>query len=313
MSNLLRRTLGEAIVIDSVLAPRLWRCSVDANQLEIAILNLAVNARDAMPEGGRLTIETANTRFEDDFADAPDEAAPGDYVVIAVTDSGVGMPPDVVERAFEPFFTTKEIGKGTGLGLSQVYGFVRQSGGHVRIVSEVGRGTSVKLYLPRLDEVEGESPGVVEAPLLSRRDGETVLVVEDDEKVRENTTAMLAELGYRVLEAGDSEAALALLREHADVALMFTDIGLPGRNGRELAAEARRLRPALRVLFTTGYAARPRAPSSPGCRCSPSRSPTPTSPASCARRSTAAARRRACWWSRTSSWCARPRSRRSRS
>jgi PAS domain S-box-containing protein len=262
MSDLLRRSLGEAVRIETVLAGGLWRTCADPNQLENAVLNLAVNARDAMPdEGGRLTIETANTHLDERYAREA-EIAPGQYVTIAVSDTGSGMSPEVASRAFEPFFTTKDVGQGTGLGLSQVYGFVKQSGGHVRIYSEPGQGTTVKIYLPRLRE-GAAAPGAPDADAGAKGDrglplpagkGETVLVVEDEESVRRSTADALRELGYRVLEADGAGAALGLLDAHgAGVDLLFTDVVMPGANGRRLADEARRRRPGLRVLFTTGY------------------------------------------------------------
>ena len=255
MSDLLRRTLGESISIETVNAPDLWRVEVDANQLESALLNLAVNARDAMPEGGKLTIETANTELDDIYSARYEGLAPGDYVLIAVSDTGVGMDKDVLEKAFEPFFTTKEVGQGTGLGLSQVYGLVKQSGGHVRIYSEVGEGTTVKLFLPRLArDVAHEAPRK-SAPISRSRSGETILVVEDDNDVRTATTEMLRELGYTVVAAAEGAAALGILEARNDIALLLTDVGLPGgMNGRQLADAARALRPALPVLFATGYA-----------------------------------------------------------
>ncbi|HEX2116344.1 MAG TPA: response regulator [Alphaproteobacteria bacterium] len=258
MSNLLNRTLGETIAVETVLAQGLWRTSVDANQLETAILNLAVNARDAMPRGGKLTIETANTFLDEHYAARQTEVMPGQYVMIAVSDTGCGMSNEVIARAFEPFFTTKEVGQGTGLGLSQVYGFVKQSGGHVKIYSEPGAGTSVKLYLPRLlaatQEMAPEhvAPG---RPAAAGRALETILVVEDDEQVRAHSVESLTELGYRVLEAASGQTALDLLARESSVALLFTDVGLPGgMNGRKLADEAQRLKPGLKVLFTTAYA-----------------------------------------------------------
>ncbi len=258
MSDLLRRSLGEAVRIETVLGGGLWRTCADPNQLENAILNLAVNARDAMPpEGGKLTVETANAHLDDRYAlDA--EVPPGQYVMIAVSDTGSGMSPEVASRAFEPFFTTKEVGQGTGLGLSQVYGFVKQSGGHVKIYSEPGEGTTVKIYLPRLHGPAGAAPAGPEAdgrglPVPDGA-GETVLVVEDDANVRRFTTEALRELGYRVLEADGAGAALRLLDAHgAEVDLLFTDVVMPEANGRRLADEALRRRPGLKVLFTTGY------------------------------------------------------------
>ncbi len=256
MSDLLRRTLGEQIAIETVLAAGLWQTHADPNQLESAILNLAVNARDAMPEGGKLTVETANTHLDDRYADRQVEVAPGQYVSFAITDTGVGMSKEVLARVFEPFFTTKDIGHGTGLGLSQVYGFVKQSGGHVKIYSEPGQGTTVRIYLPRLmvEEEEAALPAANESAR-SETGTETILVVEDDDDVRQHSAQILSELGYRVFEAPNGQAALEILGRQSEVRLLFTDVGLPGgMNGRQLAEEARRRRPHLKVLFTTGYA-----------------------------------------------------------
>ncbi len=256
MSELLRRTLGEQVAIETVLAGGLWRVLVDPNQLEVSILNLAVNARDAMPGGGKLTIETANAMLDETYAATQTEVVPGQYVVISITDSGIGMSREVQARAFEPFYTTKDIGHGTGLGLSQVYGFVKQSGGHVKLYSEEGLGTTVKLYLPRQladDELAPEPSGVGHAP--RSRSGETILVVEDDPDVRAHSTGILRELGYTVLEAHVGAAGLEMLARHPEIRLLFTDVGLPGgMNGRQLADAARTMRPDLKVLFTTGYA-----------------------------------------------------------
>jgi len=256
MSELLRRSLGEQVAIETVLAGGLWRVLIDPNQLEVSILNLAVNARDAMPNGGKLTIETANTMLDETYAALQSEVVPGQYVLISITDSGFGMSREVQARAFEPFYTTKDIGHGTGLGLSQVYGFVKQSGGHVKLYSEVGSGTTVKLYLPRqlADDDEVAEPAAAQLAPRSRR-GETILVVEDDDDVRVHSTGILRELGYTVLEAHIAAAGLQLLERHPEILLLFTDVGLPGgMNGRELADAARKLRPDLKVLFTSGYA-----------------------------------------------------------
>ena len=254
MSELLTRALGETVELECVLAEDLWRVEVDANQLESAILNLAVNARDAMPEGGKLTIETSNTNLDESYVQKNVEATPGPYVVICVTDTGSGMEKEAAARAFEPFFTTKEVGKGTGLGLSQVYGFVKQSGGHVKIYSEPGQGTTVKIYMPRYTGAAREE---TQARATTAPEGvETVLVVEDDENVRSYTVEVLRELGYRVLEASDGPGALRLLQAPDSQAdLLFTDVVLPGGlNGEQLALQARDRRPGLKVLFTTGYA-----------------------------------------------------------
>jgi PAS domain S-box-containing protein len=255
LSDLLRRTLGEQVAVETVLGGGLWRANVDPNQLEVAIINLAVNARDAMAEGGKLTLETANVYLDESYAASQVEVAPGQYVMIAVTDSGSGMTPDVMSKAFDPFFTTKDVGHGTGLGLSQVYGFAKQSGGHVKIYSEVDEGTTVKLYFPRVHAAISHDESEV-APVVARGSAnETILVVEDDTDVRSYGCDMLRELGYNVLEAKDGQAGLKLLEFHPHIKILFTDVGLPGgMNGRQLADEARRRRPHLRVLFTTGYA-----------------------------------------------------------
>ena len=256
MSDLLHRTLGETIEVETRLAAGLGRIEVDPHQLESAILNLAVNARDAMPDGGRLVIETAAAQLGPGQASQGDEILPGAYVVISVADSGTGMDADTLRRAVEPFFTTKEVGKGTGLGLSMVYGFVRQSGGHLTIESEEGKGTAIQICLPRM-KAEARDEEQAEAAVAPRGAGEeTILLCEDDEDVRAYTVELLAELGYRVLEAADGPAALRLLDDPAArVDLLFTDVVLPGgMSGAELARQARRARPGLRVLFTTGYA-----------------------------------------------------------
>jgi CheY-like chemotaxis protein len=256
MSDLLGRTIGAHITIETVLAAGLWQVSADPNQVENAILNLAVNARDAMPDGGKLTLETANAHLDEAYARINAEVFPGQYAMLAVSDTGIGMTPDVVEKAFEPFFTTKGVGEGTGLGLSQVYGFIKQSGGHIKIYSEPGQGTTVRLYLPRLHEqraaVQEDTPVVQLAPLGGQ---ETVLVVEDNDEVRAYTTDILRELGYEVLEATEGDTALSLIASEPRIKLLFTDVGLPGPfNGRQIADEARKLRSDLKILFTTGYA-----------------------------------------------------------
>jgi PAS domain S-box-containing protein len=254
MSEMLRRTLGESIVIETVLGGGLWRSFVDANHLEGALLNLTINARDAMRDGGKLTIEAANFYLDEDNTAAA-EMPSGQYVGISVSDTGTGMTPEVISRAFEPFFTTKEVGQGTGLGLSQVYGFVKQSGGHVKIYSEIGVGTTVQIYLPRYysdEDAADDRPATVSIP---RGGGETILVTEDHPDVRSFTVEMLRELGYRVLEAVDGHAALRVLDAHREIVLLFTDIGLPrSMNGRQLAEEAQRRKRGLKVLFTSGYA-----------------------------------------------------------
>jgi PAS domain S-box-containing protein len=255
LSDLLRRTLGEQVVVETVLGGGLWRANVDPNQLEVAIINLAVNARDAMPKGGKLTLETANVYLDENYAASQVEVVPGQYVMVAVTDSGSGMTPDVLAKAFDPFFTTKDVGHGTGLGLSQVYGFAKQSGGHVKIYSEIGEGTTVKLYFPRVHAAMSHDESEETRVVARGSANETILVVEDDTDVRSYSCDTLRELGYNVLEAKDGHAGLKLLDSHPHTRILFTDVGLPGgMNGRQLADEARRRRPHLRVLFTTGYA-----------------------------------------------------------
>jgi PAS domain S-box-containing protein len=254
MSELLHRSLGETIDVETVLAAGLWRTQVDPNQLENAILNLAVNARDAMPRGGKLTIETGNVWLDDEYASAHAEVAAGQYVQIAITDSGEGMADEAMAHAFEPFFTTKPEGKGTGLGLAQVHGFVKQSGGHIKLYSELGHGTTIKIYLPRHQSVENP-PAAPDPPRPEACAGKvSVLLVEDDEDVRLYGAEALRTLGYRVLEAADGRVALSVLEAHPEIALLFTDVGLPGLNGRRLAEEAKRRAPSLKILYTTGYA-----------------------------------------------------------
>ncbi|HWA90696.1 MAG TPA: PAS domain-containing protein [Rhizomicrobium sp.] len=253
MRELLARTLGEHVRIETVGGAGLWKVHADLVQLENVVINLSVNARDAMPEsGGKLTIETANT-FIDEYYAREHHVPSGQYVMIAVTDTGHGMTPEVLARAFDPFFTTKGVGKGTGLGLSQVFGFVRQSGGHVKIYSEPGVGTSVKVYLPRYygDAVTAEPKRAVAAH--TAHDGETVLVVEDEERVRSFSVEALRELGYAVLEAASGAEALRLIESGAPIALLFSDVVMPEMTGRQLADRACELRPGLKVLFTTGY------------------------------------------------------------
>ena len=256
MAELVRRTIGESIDFSIVAGEGLWRTLCDPHQLESGVLNLAINARDAMPHGGSITITTRNASLDAAYAIRHSDVRVGDYVAISVTDTGVGMPPDVVERAFDPFFTTKPLGQGTGLGLSMIYGFARQSDGHVKIESEPGRGTTVTLYLPRYlgaeDDAEASNPEAPEQPRDDQKD--VVLVVEDEPAVRELVVEVLSELGFQALEAADAKAAIALV-ETADVLdLLITDIGLPGMNGRQLADAVRERRPDLRVLFMTGYA-----------------------------------------------------------
>ena len=254
LSEMLRRTIAESVSIETVLAGGVWQAFIDSNQLENCLLNLAVNARDAMPDGGKLTIEAANVFLDENYVADADIPA-GQYVGIFVSDTGTGMTPDVMSRAFDPFFTTKDVGQGTGLGLSQVYGFVKQSGGHVKIYSEVGAGTTIKLYLPRLlapDETYDKPPDALRIPTGK---GETILVVEDEPDVRAFTVEMLRELGYRVLDVSDGNAGLRMLDANREIVLLLTDVGLPGgMNGRQLAEEAVRRKPRLKVLFTSGYA-----------------------------------------------------------
>jgi CheY-like chemotaxis protein len=232
----------------------LWIAEIDQNQLESALINLAVNARDAMPDGGKLTIETANTLLDERYKETDTEVVPGQYVMVAVSDTGVGMNAATAARAFEPFFTTKDVGKGTGLGLSMVYGFVKQSGGHVTIYSELGHGTTVKLYFPRYhggNASEERAQRNSDVPTASGE--ETILVVEDNDDVRAYSVMVLSELGYRVLEARDAQRALEILDSDTSITLLFTDVILPGKSGKVLADLARVRRPDLRVLYTTGY------------------------------------------------------------
>lgn len=253
MSELLARTLGEQIKIETVLAAGLWHVKADPAQLENAILNLSVNARDAMADGGKLTIETSNAFVDETYAEEY-AVDPGQYVLIAVTDTGTGMTPDVMTKAFDPFFTTKGIGKGTGLGLSQVYGFVRQSGGHVKIYSEVSVGTSVKVYLPRyFGKPEDQKQTTQLAHAHRGIKGEVVLVVEDDDRVRSLSVEALKELGYSVVEASGPVQALRMLDEGQPVALLFTDVVMPDMSGRQLVDLAREKYPSIKVLYTTGY------------------------------------------------------------
>jgi signal transduction histidine kinase len=255
MEDLLRRTIGPLHALEIVTAGGLWTTLCDPNQLESAILNLAINARDAMPNGGKLTIETCNAHLDNAYVAAQRDVTPGQYVCICVTDSGTGMPPDVIARAFEPFFTTKPLGQGTGLGLSMVYGFAKQSEGHLRIYSEVGQGTTIKIYLPRHRGTAAEEESrecTAEVPRSEA--GETVLVVEDEPVIRDLIVEVLQDLGYRALEAPDGPSGLKVLHSRERVDLLVTDVGLPGINGRQLADQARVTRPGLKVLFITGYA-----------------------------------------------------------
>jgi nitrogen-specific signal transduction histidine kinase len=251
-TKLLRPTLGQNIEIEPMLEDDAWRALVDPTQLGLALLNLAVNARDAMPNGGKLTLETGNVVLDESYARANPDAQAGPYVMIAVSDTGTGIPHELRDKVFEPFFTTKDVGKGTGLGLSMVYGFVKQSGGHVKIYSEVGHGTAVKLYLPRTTEQPDELVSVPTTPPIGGT--ETILVVEDDALVRDYVVSQLHGLGYTALAAADAKAALAIAQRAADIDLLFTDVIMPGAmNGRELAQELVLRRPGIKILFTSGY------------------------------------------------------------
>jgi len=256
MEPMVRRSLGEAVELEVVRAAGLWDTRADPAQLESAILNLCLNARDAMPEGGRLTIETANAHLDSDYARAHEDVRPGQYVLIAVTDTGTGMPPDILEKAFDPFFTTKEAGQGSGLGLSMVYGFAKQSNGHVKLYSELDEGTVARIYLPRAtadtQAMSNDERRDSDAP--PRGGAERILVVEDDELVREHVKGQLAGLGYRVTAAASGGEALETLRADSGFDLLFTDVVMPGgMNGRELAEHAREINPEIPVLFTSGY------------------------------------------------------------
>ncbi len=255
ISELLRQTLGETTVLETVLAGGLWRTHADAGQLENAILNLAINARDAMPDGGKVTIETLNCSLDDDYVGNYPDLVAGQYVMIAVSDEGSGMSPETMDRAIDPFFTTKEVGKGTGLGLSQVYGFVKQSKGHLKIYSEIGHGTAVKIYLPRYfgSEQVAEVAAVMRQPERRGASSEVILVVEDEDRIREVTTEALRELGYTALPAASAKQALQILESRPEIGLLFTDIVMPDMNGRRLAEAALKLHPNLKVLYTTGY------------------------------------------------------------
>ena len=255
MTELIQRTVGPSISVETVGASGLWPVLVDASQLENALLNLCINARDAMPEGGRITVETANKWLDRDAArkhDVPE----GQYLSLCVTDTGTGMTPDVIAKAFDPFFTTKPLGQGTGLGLSMIYGFAKQSGGQVRIYSEVGEGTTLCIYLPRhYGAADADGVGFESAPAVAMDAGETVLIVDDEPTVRMLVTDVLDDLGYTVIEAADSVAGLRVLQSDARIDLLITDVGLPGgMNGRQMADAARESRPNLKVLFITGYA-----------------------------------------------------------
>jgi nitrogen-specific signal transduction histidine kinase len=253
MADLLRRTLGEAIEVETVVAGGLWNTIADPAQVESALLNLALNARDAMSSGGRLTVEITNAVLDESYARDARDVTPGQYVMLAVTDTGDGMSEEVRGRVFEPFFTTKVEGRGTGLGLSMVYGFVKQSNGHIQIYSEPGQGTTVKIYLPRSRQPEA-APQPPPPPETVMDHSRTILVVEDEDAVREATLAMLDELGYRHLEAADAQSALAIVEGGAPIDLVFTDVVMPGPlRTRDFAQALKTLRPEVPVLFTSGY------------------------------------------------------------
>jgi signal transduction histidine kinase len=255
MEDLLRRTIGPLHALEFVTAGGLWTTLCDPNQLESAILNLAINARDAMPDGGRLTVETCNAHLDDAYVAKQRDIRAGQYICICVTDTGTGMPPEVIERAFEPFFTTKPLGQGTGLGLSMVYGFAKQSEGHLKIYSEVGQGTTIKIYLPRYrgkEEDEDTGSAALEEEAVRAEAGETVLVVEDEPVIRDLIVEILQDLGYRALEAVDGPTGLRILQSRERIDLLVTDVGLPGLNGRQLADHARQSRPGLKVSSSLG-------------------------------------------------------------
>ncbi|NVZ55905.1 response regulator [Pseudomonas edaphica] len=254
MGELLQRSINESIALDMRLTDELWTAEADPNQLESALLNLVINARDAMPSGGSLTVETTNRHLDNVFTAAYGTLLPGDYVELSVSDTGCGIPESLLGRVFDPFFTTKPIGQGTGLGLSMIYGFARQSHGHVTIHSEVGKGTTVSLFLPRFIG-ERVADAVTNPALLPFANaGETVLIVEDDAAVRVLVSAVLKELGYAFVEAGDANTAVPIIESDQRIDLLISDVGLPGMNGRQLAEIGRQLRPELKVLFITGYA-----------------------------------------------------------
>lgn len=254
LTDLLHRTLGETVDLSTSLSPELWSVRVDPSQVETAIVNLAVNARDAMPEGGRLVVETFNAAIDEDYVAIEEDLPSGEYVRLSVSDTGEGMPPHVREKAFEPFFTTKETGRGTGLGLSMIYGFARQSGGHATIYSEPGKGTTVNIYLPRHADA-GSAEAAQGATAIKAGRGETILAVEDDDRVRRLTMTRLDDLGYTVLAAANGPEALKLLEAHPEIDLVFTDLVMPGGlSGYDLCAKARQMRPGIRCLLTSGYA-----------------------------------------------------------
>jgi signal transduction histidine kinase/ActR/RegA family two-component response regulator len=253
MSDLLRRSLGETVSLETRLTEQLWRTYADGSQLVNAIVNLCVNSRDAMPDGGSLVLETSNVEFDEHYAEQHADARAGEFICIAVTDSGSGMSPDVVARAFDPFYTTKPVGQGTGLGLSQVYGFVKQSGGHIKIFSQPGTGTTIHIYLPRFFGPD-EPVAIEPEPLFSDAlNAEVILVVEDEERVRHMTVEALQGLGYVVIAAASPQEAIEGLMAHPHLHLLFTDIVMPGMNGRMLAERVTAMRPTVKVLYTTGY------------------------------------------------------------
>jgi len=255
VTEMLRRTLGEHITLSTSLTREPWLTRADPDQFQSAIVNMAVNARDAMPQGGKLVVETRNMTFDEQHGSLLTELPPGDYVQLAISDTGTGMPPEVRDRAFEPFFTTKEKGRGTGLGLAMVYGFVKQSGGHITIYSEPGHGTTINLYFPRADGTSLPEASGTKRAATDARARETVLVVEDDERVRQLTIKRLKLIGYEVLEAPDGPTALEILRRTDHIDLLFTDLIMPGGlSGREVAIRARQMKPGIRVLLTSGYA-----------------------------------------------------------
>jgi PAS domain S-box-containing protein len=251
LKGMLSRTLGEHVIINVKPQEGLWTAFVDQNQLEVALMNLCINARDAMPEGGIVALETANVRLDEAFA-ASSNVEPGDYVLITITDTGTGISPDIIDHVFEPFFTTKDKGKGTGLGLSTVFGFVKQSNGHISIYSELGRGTTLRVYLPRSVEAAVQAESNLAAPRV-QGGNELILLVEDNELVRKFGQDMLKSLGYSVLSASDGRSALAILQERTDIKLLFTDVVMPGMGGHELAKKAQKLHPGIKILYTSGY------------------------------------------------------------
>jgi CheY-like chemotaxis protein len=253
MSDLLTRSLGENIALETIGGAGLWSVEADVSELESTLLNLALNSRDAMPGGGKLTIETSNAYLDEEYCRQHAGVRSGQHVLIAVTDSGAGMSTETIERAFEPFFTTKEAGKGTGLGLSQVYGFMKQSSGHVKIYSEPGEGTTIKLYLPRHHADETIVSVDDDGGDAEHGRGETILIVEDDDGVRQYASEILRDLNYQIIEAKDSASALRLLDADKKFDLLLTDVVLPGKNGRELADEVERRRPETKIIFMTGY------------------------------------------------------------